>query len=116
MDFETQFLSGPLLCYWPGYDPDAQVNPSLCTHISYAFYSIDDSGAIAQEYGNFAKFLSFKTTNPSVKLLISIGGYSDQDKFAKSFSTVARDYTKRNNFVNNVFNVIQSNGLDGGKK
>ena len=56
------------------------IDPTLCTHINYAFAKIDLSSHKVQPYEwnddkMIARVLALKDKNPSLKVIISIGMY-----------------------------------------
>jgi GH18 family chitinase len=87
----------------------SSINPSLCTHIIYGFFSLTTNGGISAD-GDPSRFLALKNSYPNIKLLISFGSNY------QIFENVSSNPTATNNFVNNALNYIQSNGLHGGEK
>jgi len=81
------------VCYftsWSQYRTDRgkfvpeDVDPTLCTHIIYAFANIDGNNLKAGEpsdestasgKGMYARVLALKQTNPSLKVLLGVGGW-----------------------------------------
>lgn len=59
--------------------------------------------------GNFYKLKELKKTNPNLKTLLSVGGYT----WSNRFSDVAADPAARTNFANSAVNVIRTYGFDG---
>lgn len=100
------------MCYWTSWaSTTSNSNPSLCTHISYAFIDVDSNGNLYNT-GGLATFKTLKNTNPNAKLLISIGG-ANYGPWS-TFSNIAASSTLRQTFANNIFNFLQSNNLNGG--
>lgn len=83
---------------YQGFTPD-QIPAEELTQINYAFAQIDpDSGTIllentAQDKKNLAALRKLRTRNPQLKLLISVGGWSDSKYFSDVASTKARRET-----------------------
>lgn len=93
------------------------IHPSMCTHLVWAFADIDGGRIKAAEAGvelggngRFRQFNSLKTTNPSLKTLISVGG-----EHAKSwmFQAVAATDASRRTFATSVVDFLVNNGFDG---
>ncbi|MDR0269542.1 glycosyl hydrolase family 18 protein [Paenibacillus sp.] len=59
--------------------------------------------------GNFYKLKMLKQSNPNLKTLLSVGGWT----WSNHFSDVAADPTARTNFANSAVNVIRTYGFDG---
>ena len=113
------------------YQEWAQYRPSDCnpispqeinvksfgyTHLAYAYGGISSDGFIepydgaVEQYDKYLLFNSLKASNPSLKTLISIGGWIfDQSRFVFVSSTEAR----RTAFANSVVEFLETNGFDG---
>lgn len=59
--------------------------------------------------GNFYKLNKLKQSNPNLKTLLSVGGWT----WSNHFSDVAADPAARTNFANSAVNVIRTYGFDG---
>jgi chitinase len=84
------------------------------THIIYAFETISDTGECAAADAKtdataFPALRALKAKNPTLKTLVSIGGYSRSAKF----SDVAATVTARRKFAQSCARLMQSNGFDG---
>lgn len=56
----------------------SHVNPSHCTHITLAFVGLNTDGTVRDlGAGPYSDFIKLKATNPTVKLLISMGGWNE---------------------------------------
>ena len=99
---------------YQGFTPD-QIPAEELTQINYAFAQIDpDSGTIllentAQDKKNLAALRKLRTRNPQLKLLISVGGWSD----SKYFSDVASTKARRETFAASCAAFVSEHGLDG---
>lgn len=98
---------------YSGYTPD-MINPTGINVIDYAFASIDSSLHItasdsAIDYSNFGKLLTLKSRYPSLKTIISVGGWEDSGRF----SDVALTQTSRDSFSDSVVTFIKKYGFDG---
>ena len=92
--------------YWDSTIPD----PTLLTHINYAFAHIKDDFETLdiKTPSRLARIAALKTTNPNLKILLSVGGWE-----AGNFSEMAADATHRKNFANNCLAAVQQYSLDG---
>ncbi|KAL8625356.1 hypothetical protein ACOMHN_044499 [Nucella lapillus] len=94
----------------------ANVDPSLCTHLIYAFVNLDSQGQILSAFGEgsiprtYARFKGLKTHNPELKTLVAVGGWN---LGSKPFSLLAADPTSRRRFVTNVVIFLRQYGFDG---
>ena len=83
-----------VVCYypnWPYYRPGdgkylvEDIPTSLCTHIIYSFVVLDPNTHLIKihddwldvQLGNIEKFTALKTSNPGVKFMIALGGWTD---------------------------------------
>jgi chitinase len=57
-----------------------------------------------------AKAVGLKAQNSNLKVLIAIGGWGQG---SLRFSNMAKDPTKRTNFVTSVVNFVEKHGFDG---
>ncbi len=92
--------------YWESTMPD----PSLLTHINYAFGKIgsDFETLKINTDSRLKKLVGLKKTNPSLKVLLSVGGWG-----AGNFSEMAADESHRKKFCENCLNAVNQYGLDG---
>lgn len=94
------------ITYWEEIMPD----PTLLTHINYAF------GHIRSDFETFdiktpsrlKKVVELKKENPNLKVLLSIGGWE-----AGNFSEMAADPVHRVKFAKNCLAAVEKYGLDG---
>ncbi|WP_206458206.1 glycosyl hydrolase family 18 protein [Anaerovorax sp. IOR16] len=98
---------------YSGYYPN-QIDPSKLTHINYAFANISSDLKITMGYpdideNNFKLLNELKMTNPSLKTLISIGGWSWSGKF----SDAALSDASRTVFAESCIDFIIKYGFDG---
>ena len=92
--------------YWESTMPD----PSLLTHINYAFAHIksDFESLDIKSEKRLEKVAALKKTNPALKICLSVGGWE-----AGNFSEMAADETHRKNFCKNCLAAVQKYNLDG---
>ena len=102
----TDFIIVGYATYWDSTMPD----PSLLTHINYAFAHIksDFESLDVKNETRLAKIAALKDKNPKLKVLLSVGGWE-----AGNFSEMAADDTHRKNFCNNCLTVVKKHNLDG---
>ena len=101
---------------------DVDVRP--CTHIVYQYVGIDETSSGLRSLnpsldlgifgnpssGNYAKFVRLKKSKPSLKTIISVGGYLEG---SKKFSDMAQDPAKRAKFVTSAAEFLRQHGFDG---
>jgi len=98
---------------YSGFTPD-KVDVAKLTHINYAFANIGSDLKIAMGYpdvdpSNFNKLKSLKQANPSLKTIISVGGWSWSGRFSDAALTDA----SRTVFADSCVDFIIKNGFDG---
>lgn len=104
-----------------------QIDPSLVTHINYAFANVDTAGNIIlidpwadtdyrtdwnsekPYWGNFLELQDLKKKHPHLKTLISLGGWT----LSTTFSALAENPTARRNFAQNAVAFCKKYGFDG---
>lgn len=89
------------------------VHARKLTHINYAFVDIKDNRAFLasprKDSLNFIMLNKLKQGNPSLKILISIGGWS----WSTNFSDAALSDTSRSTFAISAVEIIRKYKLDG---
>ncbi|XP_055532350.1 chitinase-3-like protein 1 [Wyeomyia smithii] len=116
----------PLLCYygsWAHYRSGRgqftvdNIDPWLCTHVIYSFVGINEDGTIAildywldVDLGNMRRFNDLKYTNPSLRTLVAVGGYSVGSEI---FSRVAASADLRWRFAESARDFCFQYGFDG---
>ena len=92
--------------YWESTLPD----PSLLTHINYAFAHIKDDFETldVKKDGRLKLVVALKKQNPKLKVLLSVGGWE-----AGNFSEMAADEKHRKAFAKNCANAVSKYTLDG---
>ena len=99
---------------YQGYTPE-QIPAEHLTQINYAFARIDpDTLTItleneAHDQKNLAALRQLRKEHPHLKLLISVGGWSDSQYFSDAASTAAR----REKFAASCVDFVVEHGLDG---
>lgn len=103
-------VAGPVIVgyatYWDTTIPD----PAYLTHINYSFAHIksDFETLDIKTESRLRKIVALKSGNPSLKVLLSVGGWG-----AGNFSEMAADATHRRNFCNNCLAAVKKYNLDG---
>ncbi len=98
---------------YSGFTPD-KISASGLTVLNYAFAAIGTDLKVAAsdsyiDYSNFSKLKALKGAYPSLKTVISVGGWDD----SKRFSDAALTDASRTAFANSVVSFIKANGFDG---
>ena len=91
---------------------EVPVNAEKLTHLNYAFAKIEEGKiSIADENDpkRFKKLRSLKSKNPSLKLLISVGGWANASKFSK----IAASDSTRAQFAQSTLQFLRKYELDG---
>lgn len=98
---------------YSGYYPN-QIDANKLTHINYAFANISSDLKLTLGYpdidlNNFKLLNSLKQTNPNLKTLISVGGWTWSGKFSDAALTDA----SRTVFADSCVAFIKQYGFDG---
>lgn len=102
------------LAGWKGVDT-TKIDAKKLTHINYAFANVIDGKVIEGEgrekadKENLAKLNSLKKSNPKLKILISIGGWT----WSKGFSDAALTEESRKIFTESAVDYLIRHNLDG---
>ncbi|CAG2102749.1 unnamed protein product [Medioppia subpectinata] len=109
-----------VICYWanslPGGMTPEQIDPTLCTHLHYAFHQIDDkNNVIIDEKGSaqpdtYTRLLALKKINPDMKLIVSVGGWARPDI---KWSRLVNSAELRREFIRNTIPYLQKYKFDG---
>ena len=107
---ERQTLQGTFVVGYATYWDKAMPDPTLLTHINYAFAHIksDFESLDVKEPDRLKNIVKLKTTHPKLKVLLSIGGWG-----AGNFSEMAASDAHRKKFAQNCLNAVTSYKLDG---
>ncbi|KAK2086300.1 Endochitinase 1 [Saguinus oedipus] len=123
-DSETSHLGSAaiLVCYftnWAQYRQGAarflpkDVDPSLCTHLIYAFAGMTSHQLSSTEWNDetlYQEFNGLKKMNPKLKTLLAIGGWNfGTQKFTDMVATA----NNRQTFVNSAIRFLRKYGFDG---
>ncbi|XP_075168324.1 acidic mammalian chitinase-like [Haematobia irritans] len=106
--------------YRPGngkFEPE-NIDASLCTHLSYSFFGINDYNGefrmldswLDLNEGLIKRTIALKTSNPNLKVLAVIGGWLEG---SVKYSQMAADPIKRSNFIQSSLAFIKQHGFDG---
>ncbi|CAF0830914.1 unnamed protein product [Rotaria sp. Silwood1] len=98
------------------------IDPFLCTHINFAFGKVLESLTIApyeeddlkgwtlNSKGMYERVLTLKETNPDLRVLLSVGGWSHA---SRGFNDVSKNDANIKTFVNNSIKFLRDNKFDG---
>ncbi len=82
------------------------------THINYAFANVIDGVIVdgsAEDAENIAGLRDLKSTNPGIRILVSVGGWG----WSKNFSDAVMDARAREIFANSAIEMVKNHQLDG---
>lgn len=90
-----------------------------CTHLVYAFATLDARDFVAKQHDrwldedlkNYRKFVQLKARNPSLKVLLALGGWNDSQ--GPKYSQLVSDPGRRRRFVSQVVQLLLNYGFDG---
>ncbi len=98
--------------YGSGDTPMPRIDAEKLTHINYAFAFIRDGEIVSispRDAGNLANLAALRESNPNLRILISIGGWSGSE----GFSDAALTDSSRQRFAESVIRFIGRHNLDG---
>jgi chitinase len=105
-----------IIAYVPGFRgalDETQIDATKLTHINYAFVDVKDSVAwltnIETDSTNFRKLNLLKKTNPDLKIMISLGGWS----WSNNFSDAVLTESSRKKFASSCSAMVEQYNLDG---
>lgn len=100
----------PIVLAYVSSGSDIIPDPSLVTHINYAFGYISDSldSIIIQNPERLNQISALKKENTNLKIMLSIGGWG-----SGNFSEMANDTTNRKSFVLDCSRIVREFNLDG---
>ena len=103
---ESGYIVVGYATYWESTLPD----PTLLTHINYAFAHIksDFETLDIKKASRLQTIAALKSSHPKLKVLLSIGGWE-----AGNFSEMAADATHRAHFCQNCAAAVKQYNLDG---
>ncbi|KAM4045624.1 acidic mammalian chitinase-like isoform 1-T6 [Anomaloglossus baeobatrachus] len=111
-----------LVCYftnWSQYRPDlgkympGNIDPQLCTHLVYAFATMNEHKIAPYEWNDdvlYKQFNDLKKTNSKLVTLLAIGGWNfGTQKFTDMVATSGN----RSIFIKSVITYLRQNNFDG---
>ncbi|XP_077490103.1 uncharacterized protein LOC144101001 [Amblyomma americanum] len=122
---------GPkIVCYftsWSIYRDDRgrfapeDIDPKVCTHIMYAFATLDSATLLIsmadpwadEDMELYKRVTSLKAANRRLKVLLSLGGAVDSDGPDKKYSRLAANATARRNFARHAASFLLKHRFDG---
>ena len=101
--------NGPIVVGYATYWDTTLPDPSLLTHICYAFGHIkpDFESLDIKNDSRLTAIVALKEKNPNLKVLLSVGGWG-----AGNFSEMAADEKHRQRFCRNCLSAIKQYNLD----
>jgi len=115
-----------IMCYFtnwsykrPGmgtFTPE-DVDPTLCTHIVFAFATIKDNRLAPSEekdadgaLGTFSRMMKLKEANPKLKILVAVGGWAFG---SEPFQKLTENIFRMNGFVYDAIEFLRQHKFDG---
>eukprot|EP00567_Pseudictyota_dubia_P005800 CAMPEP_0197449198 /NCGR_PEP_ID=MMETSP1175-20131217/20345_1 /TAXON_ID=1003142 /ORGANISM="Triceratium dubium, Strain CCMP147" /LENGTH=895 /DNA_ID=CAMNT_0042981233 /DNA_START=206 /DNA_END=2894 /DNA_ORIENTATION=+ len=102
---------------------DLDISGMQYTHLIYSFASVSASNTLEpyfsdynREVSMYNKFKALKTTHPSLKTLIAVGGWTHNEPGKDTchrFATVSSSPENRQTFANSVVSFLVQYGFDG---
>ena len=93
------------------------IDPSLCTHVIYAFAKIDSGNKIAGYEWNdetlYGEVDKLKQKNPDLKTLLAVGGWSHEGGSVSPFSRMVSSARNRKTFIESVIKRLRKFNFDG---
>nr|KAG5697168.1 hypothetical protein BaRGS_002177 [Batillaria attramentaria] len=95
------------------------IDPSLCTHMIYAFAKLTGNHLAAFEWnddstdwsvGLFERFQNLKQRNPSVKTLLAVGGWN---LGSAPFTAIVQSPSNRADFIQQSISFLRQRNFDG---
>ncbi len=95
------------------------IDPGLCTHLIYGFATLDPSNHTIQvrdiginaDRKMYTRFVGLKEKNPSLKTMISIGGWQDFE--STKYTQLVTDPQKTDKFVTSIVYFLKKYNFDG---
>ena len=105
-DFEGGRVIVAYVTSWTDEIPD----PSVMTHINYAFAHVNDTfdGVRVDNPERLKDIVALKAKNPALNVMISVGGWG-----SGRFSEMASDDGRRMSFAEDCLRLVEEFGLDG---
>ncbi|XP_048248854.1 chitinase-3-like protein 1 [Haliotis rufescens] len=97
------------------FNPE-DIAPHLCTHLSFAFATLDDSGTqlkaadSGDDPGMYKRFNALKSGSPHLKTLLSVGGWTMGSKL---FSVLVANDSNIEAFSTSTVKFLRDHGFDG---
>ena len=92
------------------------VDPSLCTHVVFAFATIKENRLEASEdidlgdLGTFDRMMQLRERNPKLKILLAVGGWAFG---SKPFQELTENIFRMNGFVYDAIEFLRTHNFDG---
>jgi chitinase len=95
------------------------VDPTMCTHIFFAFATIKDNKIAASEdndvgdaftEGTYDRIMRLKELNPKLKVILAVGGWAFG---SEPFRALTENVFRMNGFVYDAIGFLREHGFDG---
>lgn len=119
-----------IVCYYPNYSfwrkalgkfTPEDIDGKLCTHLVYAFIVLDPETLTVKasdtwldvEKGNYEAFAKIKQDNPSLKTLVSLGGWVDSNENREAYNLIFNHDKARDTFIESTIAFLEAWNFDG---
>ncbi|KAJ8721753.1 hypothetical protein PYW07_002528 [Mythimna separata] len=87
------------------------IHPNLCTHINMAFARVVNNEIQLDEYQyrTLLEIVKLKQHNPTLKILVSVGGAKNDN----GFPNMVLNHKSRKTFIKSIKNLLRNYSLDG---
>ncbi|XP_057310495.1 uncharacterized protein LOC130648459 [Hydractinia symbiolongicarpus] len=94
------------------------IDPSLCTHIAFAFAKINSDHTLGTFEWNdeamYQKIMAMKTQNPNLKVLLAVGGWNHEGEGSGGpFSKMVNSDFNRMKFIKSAVALLRTHEFDG---
>ncbi|XP_033753351.1 probable chitinase 10 [Pecten maximus] len=119
---ESVYCGYNRVCYYTGWSRHRRgigrftpenIDPHLCTHIIYAFASVDGNNVGLNDFteeDTLARVVSMKESNPYLRVLLGVGGWVHG---TSPFTSLVSSQARMEAFAKNVITFLRSWNLDG---
>ena len=88
------------------------LDPCLCTHVLYSFVPMSNNALnpSSQDLDYFKRMSAWKSRNPNIKVIMSVGGWNEG---SGNFNSISSTDATRTTFCQSVIKISRQYNLDG---